>query len=75
MPEHMPRSHREHAEWTPSRILSWAAKLGPATRELCDAILSERPHPEQGFRSCLGILRLAKTYDAGVPEVNFESLF
>lgn len=62
MPEHMPRSHREHAEWTPSRILSWAAKLGPATRELCDAILAERPHPEQGFRSCLGILRLAKKY-------------
>jgi transposase len=60
--EHMPRSHREQAEWTPSRILSWAEKLGPSTRALCDAILRERPHPEQGFRSCLGILRLAKRY-------------
>jgi transposase len=61
-PEHMPSSQRAQAEWTPSRILSWAAKLGPGTRELCEAILRERPHPEMGFRSCLGILRLAKRY-------------
>ena len=60
--EHMPSAHRAHAEWTPSRILSWADKVGPATRELCDAILTDRPHPEQGFRSCLGILRLGKRY-------------
>lgn len=60
--EHMPSAHRAHAAWTPSRILSWAQKLGPATHELCAAILADRPHPEQGFRSCLGILRLAKKY-------------
>jgi transposase len=60
--EHMPSAHRAHAEWTPSRILAWAGKVGTATRELCDAILAERPHPEQGFRSCLGILRLGKRY-------------
>jgi transposase len=60
--EHMPSSHRAHAEWTPSRIVSWAAKVGDATRELCEAILADRPHPEQGFRSCLGILRLGKRY-------------
>jgi transposase len=60
--EHMPSAHRAHAEWTPSRILTWAGKVGAATRELCDAILAERPHPEQGFRSCLGILRLGKRY-------------
>jgi transposase len=60
--EHMPSAHRAHAEWTPSRILSWAAKVGPGTRDLCDAILADRPHPEQGFRSCLGILRLGKRY-------------
>jgi transposase len=60
--EHMPSSHRAHAEWSPSRILAWAAKTGPATRDLCDAILVERPHPEQGFRSCLGILRLGKRF-------------
>jgi transposase len=62
VPEHMPSAHRQHAAWSPSRILSWASKLGPATHALCSAILSERPHPEQGFRSCLGILRLAKKY-------------
>jgi transposase len=60
--EHMPSAHRAHVEWTPSRILSWAAKVGPGTRDLCDAILADRPHPEQGFRSCLGILRLGKRY-------------
>jgi transposase len=60
--EHMPSAHRAHAEWTPSRILAWASKIGAATRELCEAILAERPHPEQGFRSCLGILRLGKRY-------------
>lgn len=63
--EHMPSSHRAQAEWTPSRILSWAAKVGTATHDLCDAILKDRPHPEQGFRSCLGILRLAKRYGDG----------
>lgn len=62
IPEHLPSSHRAQAEWTPSRILAWAEKLGPGTRALCAAILQERPHPEQGFRSCLGILRLAKRY-------------
>jgi transposase len=60
--EHMPSSHRAHAQWTPSRILSWASQLGPATHAFCAAILADRPHPEQGFRSCLGILRLAKEY-------------
>ena len=60
--DHMPSAHRAHAEWTPSRILTWAGKVGTATRELCDAILADRPHPEQGFRSCLGILRLGKRY-------------
>jgi len=62
VPEHMPRAHREHAQWSPSRLLSWAQKLGAGTHALCSAILADRPHPEQGYRSCLGILRLAKKY-------------
>ena len=62
--DHMPSSHRAHAEWTPTRLLSWAAQCGPATRSLCAAILADRPHPEQGYRSCLGILRLEKRYGA-----------
>jgi transposase len=59
-PEHMPKSHQKHLEWTPSRIVSWAASLGPETAKLASAILEERRHPEQGYRSCLGILRLSK---------------
>ena len=60
--EHMPRSHREHAEWTPSRIVSWAKSVGPSTALLVEELMRRRPHPEQGFRSCLGVLRLRKTY-------------
>ncbi len=60
--EHMPRSHQKHLEWTPTRIIHWAGSIGESTRSLVEAILAERPHPEQGYRSCLGILRLAKRY-------------
>ena len=60
IPEHMPKSHRAHLEWTPSRLIRWAATIGSSTEALVGAILESRPHPEQGYRSCLGILRLAK---------------
>jgi transposase len=62
-PDHMPASHWAHLEWSPSRIAAWAEKNGPATGRVVARILESRPHPEQGFRSCLGILRLAKTYE------------
>jgi transposase len=61
-PAHMPESHRRHAAWTPSRIIAWADKTGPATAKLTEAIMAARRHPEQGFRSCLGIVRLADRY-------------
>ena len=61
---HMPRSHREHASWTPSRIIEWAAKTGPATAGLVEAVIAARPHPEQGYRAALGIIRLARRYGA-----------
>lgn len=61
--EHMPKAHQKHLEWTPTRIVSWASTVGPQTAKLVDAILTERRHPEQGYRSCLGILRLGKKYD------------
>ena len=61
-PAHMPHAHRQHLEWTPSRLVHWGASVGPKTAELVEAILRERTHPEQGYRSCLGILRLAKRY-------------
>ena len=60
--EHMPKSHQRHLHWTPSRIIKWAEKNGPNTQELITHILESRAHPEQGFRSCLGIMRLAKRY-------------
>ncbi len=62
VPEHMPKAHQKHLEWTPTRIVHWAGSIGPKTRELAEAIVAERRHPEQGYRSCLGILRLAKRY-------------
>ena len=58
--EHMPSSHRRYAEWTPDRFRRWGASIGPNTEGLVIAILANRPHPEQGFRTCLGILRLFK---------------
>ncbi len=60
--EHMPSSHRRYANWTPDRIRRDAAANGPNTGILIDVILRSKPHPEQGFRSCIGILRLAKTH-------------
>ena len=66
--EHMPRSHREHAEWTPSRIINWARTVGPAAAALVEEIMKRRQHPEQGFRSCLGLLHLRK----GFPDDRIE---
>jgi transposase len=62
LPEHRPKSHQRYLQWTPGRIIRWAAKTGPYTEELVTKILHSRPHPEQGFRSCLGIIRLGKRY-------------
>ncbi len=62
---HLPKAHQHHLEWAPSRILSWAQTVGPHTHALAAAILTERPHPEQGYRSCLGLLRLARRYGDG----------
>jgi len=62
--EHMPPAHARMLEWTPERLASWAEKTGPATRELVEAIMASKEHPQQGFRACLGILRLARKYGA-----------
>jgi transposase len=62
-PDHMPSSHRRYAEWTPERFRRWGASIGPETEGLIVAILAHRPHPEQGFRTCLGVLRLFKDLD------------
>ena len=56
--------HRRYADWTIERIRRDAAAIGPSTAALCDLILDERSHPEQGFRACLGIVRLVKAFGA-----------
>ena len=61
---HMPRAHRAHAEWTPSRLIAWADQSGPATGRLVAGILAQRPHPEQGYRACLGLMRLGRLHGA-----------
>ena len=61
---HRPAAHRRHLEWTPSRLVAWAGNIGPETAQLVRLLLASRPHPEQGYRSCLGLLRLARQYGA-----------
>lgn len=60
--EHMPPAHRRWAEWSPERIRNWATKVGPATARLAERIMESRAHPQQGFRACLGLIRLAKAH-------------
>jgi len=60
--EHRPKAHQRHEEWPPSRVVEWCGKVGPATAAVVERILTSKPHPEQGYRSCLGIQRLGETY-------------
>jgi transposase len=62
--DHMPSSHRRYKDWTIERIMREAAGLGPSVELLCHLILEDRPHPEQGFRSCRGIVGLGKGFGA-----------
>ncbi len=62
--KHMPKAHQAHLKWSPSRLIRWGRSIGPQTAELVTQILQIRVHPEQGYRSCLGILRLSKRYGA-----------
>jgi transposase len=61
VPDHMPSAHRRYADWTPARLRREATRIGPATTHLVELILAAKPHPEQGFRACLGILRLVRS--------------
>jgi len=62
--EHRPKSHREHLEWSPSRMVRWAETIGPHTARLFERIMAAQPHPESGYRGCLGIIRLARKYSS-----------
>jgi transposase len=61
-PVHMPESHRAHASWTPGRLLSWGARIGPNTRTMVQQLINAKAHPEQAYRACLGLLNLNKHY-------------
>ena len=63
-PAHMPAAHRAHAEWTPSRLIAWGRKAGPHTAAFVERLLESRPHPEQGYRSCPGLMKLLRAYSA-----------
>lgn len=60
--EHMPKSHREYGEWSPPRIIGWAAKVGPNCEQFVEALIESKRHPAQGFKSAIGVISLAKTY-------------
>ncbi|MFT5173582.1 MAG: transposase [Gammaproteobacteria bacterium] len=60
--EHMPERHRHAGKWSPERLTRWAGDIGPATAALIEGVLGARRHPEQSYRTCLGILRLGKSY-------------
>jgi transposase len=61
-PEHMPASHRAHTEWSPQRLMNWGAQISPEVEQMVTTIMERKPHPEQGYRACLGLLKLAKRY-------------
>lgn len=60
--EHMPASHQAHRQWTPGKLISWGATVGPHTEQVVSHQLERMPHPEQGYRACLGLMRLARQY-------------
>jgi transposase len=60
--DHMPKSHRAHAEWSPRRLIQWGESIGPATGAVVEHLLRSKPHPEQGYRACLGLLSLSREY-------------
>jgi len=60
--EHLPKEQREYANWSPARLIGWACKIGPNTAAFIEKMLQSRPHPMMAYRSCLGVLRLSKTY-------------
>ena len=62
VPEHRPASHRAHLEWSPSRLIDWGKSIGEHTGALIEHVIRSKPHPEQGYRSALGILRLANKH-------------
>ncbi|HLF10167.1 MAG TPA: IS21 family transposase, partial [Gammaproteobacteria bacterium] len=74
-PEHRPASHRAHLEWSPARLIDWGKTIGASTATLVEHVIRSKPHPEQGYRSALGILRLAKKFGEARLEQACEKAF
>jgi transposase len=72
--EHMPRAHLDQVEWTPERLTNWAKATGPKTAELVAAVMASKPHPQQGFKACLGILRLGKSFPERIERASARAL-
>ncbi len=72
---HMPPKHQKAGEWTEERLVRWAGEIGPQTVQLIQSILSSRQHPEQAFRSCLGILRLSGQFAHPLMETACQEAF
>lgn len=71
--EHMASSHQKYLEWSPGKIMNWGLTIGSETAKLFKAIMDNRPHPEMGFRTCLGIIREYKKYqEKGYNEEHLE---
>jgi transposase len=64
LPEHRPPNHQNYLKWTPERIIGWTQKIGPHTALVAQEILKSKEYPEQGFRACLGLIRLADRYSS-----------
>jgi transposase len=63
-PADRPLAHQKHLEWTPSRLIEWGREHGADTGAFVASLLASKPHPEQGYRACLGVMRLGKRYGA-----------
>jgi transposase len=61
-PAHRPKAHQKHLDWTPGRLIDWACTIGPQCGQVVTHILETKPHPEQGYRACLGLMRLGRGY-------------
>jgi transposase len=70
--EHMPKAHRAHREWSPGRFLDWAKSIGPCAAQVIELQLTDRPHPEHGYRACLGLLKLSRGYGKARLEATCE---
>ena len=60
---HVPKAHRDYAEWDPPRLIAWAKQVGPSCAALVEGIMSRRKHPQHGFQSCMGVMALRKHYE------------